>query len=69
MSPSNVHQIFKLSDFFVLAMENRHNPASLKASSKSLIQVSWRHSDNLNRLVDDIIIKLSKIIITSIICL
>lgn len=50
-------------------MENRHNPASLKANSKILIQVSWRHSDNLNRLVDDIIIKLSKIIIASIICL
>lgn len=50
-------------------MENRPNPASLKVNSNILIQVSWRNSDNLNRLVDDIIIKLSRFIITSIVCL
>lgn len=50
-------------------MENRPNPASLKVNRNILIQVSWRNSDNLNRLVDDIIIKLSKFIITNIVCL
>lgn len=41
MAPSNLYQIFNLSVlFFVLAMENRPNPASLKVNRNILIQVS-----------------------------
>ena len=69
MAPRDLYQIFKFGVLFVLAMENRPNPASLKVNSNILIQVSWKNSDNLNRLVDDIIIKISKFIIISIVCL
>lgn len=39
MSFTNLQQTFSLNVFFVLAMENRHNPTSLEVNSKTLIRV------------------------------